>query len=81
MFSRLSKDDVSKLRDNKLPSKELFDLYEKITKCEDSEFLQKVVDLIETTGHYTVAEKTFDFDLCCLERNTLKQLQKFLGIR
>jgi hypothetical protein len=80
-FSRVSKGKDEKLREHELSNKELFDLYEQITKCEDTEFLQKVVDVIETTGLYTVAEKTFEFDLCSLEKNTLQQLQKCLGRR
>ena len=70
-----------KAGEKKLSSKELFDLYEQITNCEDADFLQRVVDVIETTGLYTVAEKTFEFDLCSLEKTTLQQLQKCLGRR
>ena len=67
--------------DNKLSKKELYQLYDQITNCEDSEFLQKVVDVIESTGLYTLEEKTFEFDLCRLDKTTLQQLQKCLGIR
>ena len=77
-FSRISNDE--KIINDKLSNKELYDLYEQITKCKDGEFLQKVVDVIERTGLYTVADKTFEFDLCCLGKTTLKQLQKCLGI-
>jgi YEATS domain-containing protein 1/3 len=70
-----------RIEDNKLSSKEIYNLYEQITQCEDTEFLQKVVDVIETTGLYTVAEKTFEFDLCRLDKKTLQKLQKCLGLR
>lgn len=76
---RVCRDD--KAGEKKLSSKELVELYEQITNCEDADFLQKVVDVIETTGLYTVAEKTFEFDLCSLEKTTLQQLQKCLGRR
>ena len=67
--------------DGEVSNEELYDLHEQISNCEDSEFLQKIVDVIETTGLYTVAEKTFEFDLCCLEKSTLIKLQKCLSKR
>lgn len=77
LFSSIFED--VKVGNNRVSKRELYDLYEQITKCEDSEFLQKIVDVIETTGHYTVAEKTFEFDLCSLEKTTLQKLQNCLG--
>ena len=64
-----------------LSKKELCDLYEQIMNCEDSDNLQKVVDIIENTGLYKVSEKTFEFDLCYLEKATLRKIQKCLASR
>ena len=70
-----------KMGDNTFSKKELYQLYERIKNCKDPDCLQKVVDVIETTGLYTLEEKTFEFDLYRLETTTLQQLRKCLGIR
>lgn len=54
---------------------ELTDLQHKIMLSRERKLIQKVVDLIEETGKYKVHEKTFDFDLCSLDKETLKRLK------
>lgn len=57
----------------------LRDLQHKIMALQDNTELQKVVQLIAETGRYEVSARTFDFDLCLLERSTVKQLQEFFA--
>lgn len=55
----------------------LRELQHKIMSLQDNAELQKVVQLIAETGRFEVSARTFDFDLCLLERSTIKQLQEF----
>lgn len=57
----------------------LRDLQHKIMTLQDNSELQKVVQLIAETGRYEVSARTFDFDLCLLERSTVQQLQEFFA--
>ena len=54
---------------------ELKDLQQKIMTLEDNTELQRVVQVIAETGQYEITKKTFDFDLCALDRSTVKRLQ------
>uniref|UniRef100_A0A3P9NAP5 MLLT3 super elongation complex subunit n=1 Tax=Poecilia reticulata TaxID=8081 RepID=A0A3P9NAP5_POERE len=38
----------------------------------------KIVNLIEETGHFHITNTTFDFDLCSLDRSTVRKLQSYL---
>lgn len=38
----------------------------------------QVVNLIEETGHFHISSTTFDFDLCSLDRSTVRKLQSYL---
>lgn len=57
----------------------LQDLQHKIMSLQDNTELQKVVKLIAETGRYEVSARTFDFDLCLLERSTVRRLQEFFA--
>ncbi|KAJ8981774.1 hypothetical protein NQ317_002368 [Molorchus minor] len=57
----------------------LRDLQHKIMGLKDNSDLQKVVQLIAETGRYEVSAHTFDFDLCLLDRSTVRQLQDFFS--
>lgn len=57
----------------------LRELQHKIMTLQDNTELQKVVQLIAETGRYEVSAKTFDFDLCLLDRSTVEQLKEFFG--
>lgn len=58
---------------------ELRDLQQKIMTLQDSNELQQVVEMIAATGQFEVTSKTFDFDLCKLDRNTVQKLQNFFA--
>uniref|UniRef100_A0A1A9VG73 YEATS domain-containing protein n=1 Tax=Glossina austeni TaxID=7395 RepID=A0A1A9VG73_GLOAU len=58
---------------------ELQELHHKIMTLQDNEDLQQVVELIASTGCYEITTKTFDFDLCKLDRNTVQRLQDFFA--
>lgn len=54
-------------------------LQKKIMTLQDSNELQQVVELIAATGCYEVTSRTFDFDLCALDRKTVQRLQEFFS--
>ena len=56
---------------------QLRDLQHRIMSLEDNAELQKVVKVIAETGQYEITKKTFDFDLCALDIETVKRLQEF----
>ena len=56
----------------------LRELQQKIMELEDNNELQRVVQVIAETGRYEVNARTFDFDLCLLEKSTVRQLQELL---
>ncbi|XP_017091976.2 protein ENL [Drosophila bipectinata] len=58
---------------------ELQELHHKIMTLQDNEELQHVVEMIAATGCYEITHKTFDFDLCKLDRSTVQRLQEFLA--
>lgn len=38
----------------------------------------QIVNLIEETGHFHITNTTFDFDLCSLDKTTVRKLQSYL---
>lgn len=58
---------------------ELQELHQKIMTLQDNEELQQVVEMIAATGRYEITSKTFDFDLCKLDRLTVQRLQDFFA--
>ena len=56
----------------------LVQLWKRISMIEDSETLQKIVDIVETTGNFEITDSTFDFDLCSLDGDTIGKLQESL---
>lgn len=56
---------------------QLRDLQHRIMTIEDNAELQKVVQVIAETGQYEITKKTFDFDLCALDCDTVRRLQEF----
>ncbi|XP_072167152.1 uncharacterized protein [Diadema setosum] len=57
---------------------ELVELHKRLMKLTDRDKLQQVVDLIGETGSFKVTDKTFDFDLCSLDKTTIKKLQEYV---
>ncbi|XP_013790797.1 protein AF-9-like [Limulus polyphemus] len=60
---------------------ELEKLRQQIMSLRDRGHIQRVVDVIEQTGLYFVTDSTFDFDLCCLDKNTIRKLQNCLTVK
>lgn len=58
---------------------ELRQLQHRIMTLEDNSELQEVVEIIASTGCYEVTSKTFDFDLCALDRGTVQRLQEYFA--
>ena len=58
---------------------QLKDLQRKIMTLQDDSELQRVVQVIADSGQYEVTNKTFDFDLCALDRRTVQRLQQFFA--
>ncbi|KAH0955724.1 hypothetical protein HN011_002750 [Eciton burchellii] len=58
---------------------ELKDLQRNIMTLQDNEELHRVVQVIAETGQYEITKKTFDFDLCALDRRTIHRLQQFFS--
>jgi YEATS domain-containing protein 1/3 len=63
---------------SRLPSADLLLLHRYLNSLQDKTLLQKIVDLVETTGKYTVNEKTFDFDLLQMDNSMLLQLKNLM---
>ena len=57
---------------------ELRHIHVLLQNSRDSAMLQKVVDIIEGTGVYSITDKTFDFDLCKLNSSTLIEIKNCL---
>ncbi|XP_076350154.1 uncharacterized protein LOC143246842 isoform X2 [Tachypleus tridentatus] len=60
---------------------ELEKLRQQIMSLRDRGHIQQVVDMIEETGLYFVTNSTFDFDLCSLDKNTVRKLQSCLTVK
>lgn len=60
---------------------ELKELQHKIMNLQDNNDLQQVVEMIAATGQYEITSKTFDFDLCALDRSTVERLVSFFHHR
>ncbi|KAF4531963.1 hypothetical protein B566_EDAN010210 [Ephemera danica] len=56
---------------------ELEELQHKIMSLDDDEELQRLVNVVTETGQYEITTKTLDFDLCALDKSTVKRLQDF----
>ncbi|KAJ8373016.1 hypothetical protein AAFF_G00272070 [Aldrovandia affinis] len=57
---------------------ELVELHRRLMALRERHVLQQIVNLIEETGHFHLTNTTFDFDLCSLDRPTVRKLQSYL---
>ncbi|XP_063043612.1 protein AF-9 [Engraulis encrasicolus] len=57
---------------------ELVELHKRLMSLRERHILQQIVNLIEETGHFHITNTTFDFDLCSLDRPTVRKLQSYL---
>ncbi|CAL8326999.1 unnamed protein product [Lota lota] len=77
--SRHSKQDKNKNQDcDKTYLDELVELHRRLMTLREGHILQQIVNLIEETGHFHITNTTFDFDLCSLDRSTVRKLQSYL---
>ncbi|KAM4537207.1 protein AF-9 isoform 2-T2 [Odontesthes bonariensis] len=74
-----SKQDKNKNVDcDKAYLDELVELHKRLMTLREGHILQQIVNLIEETGHFHITNTTFDFDLCSLDRSTVRKLQSYL---
>ncbi|XP_054608425.1 protein AF-9 isoform X3 [Dunckerocampus dactyliophorus] len=77
--NKQSKQDKSKNIDgDKAYLDELVELHKRLMTLREGHILQQIVNLIEETGHFHITNTTFDFDLCSLDRSTVRKLQSYL---
>ncbi|XP_044040700.1 protein AF-9 isoform X2 [Siniperca chuatsi] len=77
--SKQSKQDKNKSLDcDKAYLDELVELHKRLMTLREGHILQQIVNLIEETGHFHITNTTFDFDLCSLDRSTVRKLQSYL---
>lgn len=58
---------------------ELKELQHKIMTLQDNTEIQDIVQMVVETGQFEITKKTFDFDLCTLDRSTVQRLQEFFA--
>ena len=56
---------------------QLVELQQKIGSLNDKE-IQRIVDVVKSSGVYQVSNTTFDFDLCALDSGTIRRIQQCL---
>ncbi|XP_038587205.1 protein AF-9 isoform X2 [Micropterus salmoides] len=77
--TKQSKQDKNKSLDcDKAYLDELVELHKRLMTLREGHILQQIVNLIEETGHFHITNTTFDFDLCSLDRSTVRKLQSYL---
>ncbi|XP_074480174.1 protein AF-9 isoform X4 [Sebastes fasciatus] len=77
--TKQSKQDKSRNIDcDKAYLDELVELHKRLMTLREGHILQQIVNLIEETGHFHITNTTFDFDLCSLDRSTVRKLQSYL---
>lgn len=77
--NKQSKQDKSKnIECDKAYLDELVELHKRLMTLREGHILQQIVNLIEETGHFHITNTTFDFDLCSLDRSTVRKLQSYL---
>ena len=69
---------VSNGKSSPLTSQELVELYKKLNDIEDSDSLQKIVDIVENSGSFEISSTEFEFDLCVLDAHTLNAIKQFI---
>ena len=56
---------------------QLVELQQKIGNLNDKE-IQRIVDVVKSSGAYQISNTTFDFDLCALDSGTIRRIQQCL---
>lgn len=60
-------------------SENLIQLYKRLVALKDSNLLQRIADILETTGRFELTETTLDFDLCSLDKTTIKKIESSIN--
>lgn len=60
-------------------SENLIQLYKRLVALKDSSLLQRIADILETTGRFELTETTLDFDLCSLDKTTIKKIESSIN--
>ena len=72
-----------KLKDSRQGSNgqqnELVQLHKRLVTLKDSSVLQRVADILEATGCFELTETTLDFDLCALDKTTIKKIENSIN--
>uniref|UniRef100_A0A4W6FAK0 MLLT3 super elongation complex subunit n=1 Tax=Lates calcarifer TaxID=8187 RepID=A0A4W6FAK0_LATCA len=76
--SRNEAPPLLKTTNNQAYLDELVELHKRLMTLREGHILQQIVNLIEETGHFHITNTTFDFDLCSLDRSTVRKLQSYL---
>uniref|UniRef100_UPI00358EFD76 protein AF-9-like isoform X2 n=1 Tax=Myxine glutinosa TaxID=7769 RepID=UPI00358EFD76 len=71
-------EQLSKNTLNKAYLDELVELHRRLMSLRERHILQQIVNLIKETGHFQITTTTFDFDLCMLDKTTVRKLQSYL---
>ncbi|MGH0149412.1 UNVERIFIED_CONTAM: hypothetical protein FKN15_015409 [Acipenser sinensis] len=69
---------VDRTRQKQAYLDELVELHRRLMTLRERHILQQIVNLIEETGHFHITNTTFDFDLCSLDKTTVRKLQSYL---
>ncbi|XP_054160936.1 protein AF-9-like isoform X1 [Oppia nitens] len=65
--------------DDSVRLNDLMDVQKRINESTNSDLLQKIVDIIEESGSFSLTDSTFDFDLMRLDDKTVRKLKSYLG--
>ena len=60
-------------------SENLIQLYKRLVALKDSNLLQRIADILEATGRFELTETTMDFDLCSLDKTTIKKIESSIS--
>ena len=58
---------------------QLVELQQKIANLNDKKEIQRIVNVVESSGSYQISSSTFDFDLCSLDSGTIRRIQQCLS--
>ncbi|XP_002165177.3 protein AF-9 [Hydra vulgaris] len=71
--------DVGKTLPKSLPvSNDLYELYKALNNCQDDDKLQRIVDIVEESGHFDITSTTFDFNLLSLDHESITLLKQLI---
>lgn len=72
-------DNKQSSSEHQSPPTQLVQLYRRLVSLKDSSLLQRVADILETTGRFELTETTLDFDLCALDKSTIKKIESSIN--